>query len=193
MLLEIISAFVTIFVILDPLASIPPFLMLTRKAKADDRTAIANKAIIIAAVIALIAILSGNTMLNAFGVSLGSFKVAGGIVLGLMGLETVMGLTFKKEGEKIDREGVAVLIATPLLTGPGMMSTLIVLTQKSGMIATGVAAAAALVIAWVILRSAHRVTQLVGQQAINVFSKIMGLILLALAIEFIKTGLLAAA
>ncbi|MBI5035969.1 MarC family protein [Candidatus Micrarchaeota archaeon] len=182
-------AFITLFVILDPFASIPPFLTLTAKLSEKHRKSIATKASLIAGVLALLFLLTGISLLELMGISLASFKVAGGIVLGIMGLETVLGISFYKD-KKEDMDSIAVLIATPLLTGPGVITSVIVLTGEVGMLFTGAAAFFALFLAWIILFNAHVLRKVAGDRVIGIFSKIMGLVLLALAIQFIKTGIL---
>ncbi|MBI5225777.1 MarC family protein [Candidatus Micrarchaeota archaeon] len=185
---QFIYAFVTLFVILDPFASIPAFLTLTRKLSDEDRRAVAHKAVLLAGILAFVFLFSGQTILNMLGVSLSSFKIAGGIVLGLMGLETILGFEINGNKEK-DNDSIAVLIATPLLTGPGVITTSILLGHQVGLMVTAAAAFLALALAFIILHFAPRLHKVLGEKTINVFSKIMGLMLLALAVEFIRTGM----
>ena len=188
---SIVYAFITLFVILDPFASIPAFLTLTKNLDDDERRSVAHKAVFLAAILTYVFLFTGQTILNMLGVSLSSFKIAGGIVLGLMGLETVLGFSVHGE-KKEDKDSIAVLIATPLLTGPGVITTTILLSQQVGTAVTAVAALVALALAFVILHYAPLLRNALGEKAINVFSKIMGLMLLAIAVEFIRTGLAAA-
>lgn len=183
-----IYAFVTLFVILDPFASIPAFLALTRKVSDEERRRIAHKAVFLAAILAYVFLFTGQSILQVLGVTLSSFKIAGGIVLGLMGLETVLGISMHGE-KKEDSDSIAVLIATPLLTGPGVITTTILLSQQVGQLVTAAAAFLALALAFIILHFAPILKKALGEKVINVFSKIMGMMLLALAVEFIRTGL----
>lgn len=185
---QFVYAFVTLFVILDPFASIPAFLTLTRKVSDEERRRIAHKAVLIAAVLAYVFLFTGQSILQMLGVTLSSFKIAGGIVLGLMGLETVLGVEINGK-KKEDNDSIAVLIATPLLTGPGVITTTILLSQQVGQLVTAAAAFLALALAFVILHFAPLLKDALGEKTINIFSKIMGLMLLALAVEFIRTGL----
>ena len=185
---QFIYAFVTLFVILDPFASIPAFLTLTRNVSDEERRRIAHRAVFLAAILAYVFLFTGHSILTMLGVSLSSFKVAGGIVLGLMGLETILGISIHGK-KKQDHDSIAVLIATPLLTGPGVITTTILLSQQVGMTVTAVAAFVALALAFIILHFAPILKKVLGEKVINVFSKIMGMMLLALAVEFIRTGL----
>ncbi len=185
---QFIYAFVTLFVILDPFASIPAFLALTRKVSDEERRRIAHRAVFLAAILAYVFLFTGESILDMLKIELSSFKIAGGIVLGLMGLETIMGFSINGK-KKEDHDSIAVLIATPLLTGPGVITTTILLSQQVGMLVTAAAAFLALALAFIILHFAPLLKKALGEKVINVFSKIMGMMLLALAVEFIRTGL----
>ncbi len=188
-LMQIILSTITIFIIMDPFASIPPFLAGTRKCKDKEAANLANKAIIIAGAVALLFMFFGNMLLQALGITLLDFKVAGGIVLILLGLENV--LSFHISNAKDKKEGlesVAVLIGTPLLTGPGLITTLIVLLDMNGIISTTIALMLALLASWLILRNAIHIRNILGDRVISIISKIIGLLLIALGISFIRSG-----
>ena len=129
-------------------------------------------------------------ILKLLSITLHDFKVAGGIVLALLGLENVLNFSISKEKNKKDgMESAAVLIATPLLTGPGLISSIIVLVQTYAIIPVLISLFVALFLSWVILRKATYVKTLLGERVIFIFSKIMGLLLIALGISYIKYGL----
>lgn len=131
LLASFITSFITLFVIMDPFASLPAFIALTKGFNDSQRMKSANKAVLIAGILALIFLFAGTALLDVLGISLGSFRVAGGILLALLGLETVLGFSFNHHEKKRDLNAVAVLIATPLLTGPGLLSSLILLSSNS--------------------------------------------------------------
>ncbi|MDD5022737.1 MAG: MarC family protein [Candidatus ainarchaeum sp.] len=187
----IILAFVTIFMIMDPFASLPPFLTFTKGCKDEEIKKTANNAVIIAGVLAVIFIFGGMEILGILSITLFEFKIAGGIVLALLGLENVLNFSFsknQKDGEGLD--SVAVLIATPLLTGPGLISSLILLVQEYGITSVLIALGFALVICWVILRNAIYVKRILGQRVLTILSKIIGLLLIAMGVGYIKSGIL---
>lgn len=191
---EFISAifisFLTLFVIMDPFASLPAFFTLTKGCKEEKMKQTATKAIIIAGILAIVFLFGGLEILKILSITLDDFKIAGGIVLVLMGLENVLNFTLSHSSNKEEGlESAVVLIATPLLTGPGLITTLIVLSQTKGYIPVLIALIAALVLSWIILYNATIARKILGDRVITVFSKIMGLILIALGISFIKGGL----
>jgi len=191
-LASILISFTTIFIIMDPFASLPSFMALTQGYKDSELSKTANKAVLIAGILAIIFVFSGTTILNILSITLSDFRIAGGIVLALLGLENVLGFSFSnhlhKKSESLD--SAAVLIATPLLTGPGLITSLIVLTQEYGIYLVLISLLTALFISWLILRNAVFAKKLLGDKIILIFSKIMGLLLIAMGIAYIKAGLL---
>jgi len=185
-----IASFITIFVIMDPFASIPAFIAMTHRLDAAQARAAANKAIIIAAVLAVVFLFAGSALLDWLGITMNDFRIAGGIVLGLWGLEMVLGFSLGKESETEEGESVAVLIATPLLTGPGLLSSLVILSGEYGYMPPLAATLTACTLSWVLLVNARRLRDLVGDNVIDIFSKVMGHILIALAVSYVKGGLI---
>jgi len=185
------TSFVTLFVIMDPFASLPAFIALTKNFNDSQRMKAANKAVVIAGILALIFLFAGTTLLDLLGVSISSFKIAGGILLALLGLETVLGFSFNHGNKRQDLNAVAVLIATPLLTGPGMLTSLILLSNQFGYLITLTATLAALLSSWLVLHYSNVLKRVLGNQIIDVSSKVIGLLLVGIGIEFIRSGLLA--
>ena len=183
-------SFLTLFVIMDPFASLPAFFSLTKKCKEKEMKQTATKAVVIAGILAVVFLFGGLEILKVLSITLDDFKIAGGIVLMLLGLENVLNFTFSHgENKEEGLESAVVLIATPLLTGPGLITTLIVLSQTQGYVPVFAALIGALLLSWIILYNATLARKILGDRVITVFSKIMGLILIALGISFIKGGL----
>jgi len=188
-----LPAFVSILLIVDPLPSIPIFLSLTKKFTPAETKVAATKAILIAAVLAIIFLFVGPQLLSTMGVTVGDFKIAGGFVLVLLGLESVLDFTLPKSEEEKkkgdDLETVTVLIATPLLTGPGLMTGLVILAKEQGFVLALTAAMAAMVVSWILLYNAQLIRKVLGEQILTIFSKVVGLVVMAMGVGFIKAGL----
>lgn len=187
-------SFLAIFIIMDPFASLPPFFMLTKKCSEKEAKGVATKAIIIAGVLAVVFVFGGLGILKVLSISLADFKIAGGIVLVLLGLENVLNFTLgksddRKSGKTEAMESAAVLIATPLLTGPGLMSTLVVLVEDNGVVPVLAALLGALILSWLILSNAIAARRILGDRIILIVSKIIGLLLIAMGISFIRGGM----
>ncbi|HSB47832.1 MAG TPA: MarC family protein [Candidatus Bilamarchaeum sp.] len=188
---SLIVSFITIFAIMDPFASLPPFLTLTAKCSKEESRSVADRAVLIAGAVAFVFAVAGPSLLSALAITLSDFRIAGGIVLALLGLETTLGFSLSGHGQKSGGlDSAAVLIATPILTGPGLMTSLVILGNERGLLPVGIALACALLISWLVLRNAGKVRSLVGERVIMVFSKVMGLFLMAIGISFIRAGLM---
>ncbi|MDD5171610.1 MAG: MarC family protein [Candidatus ainarchaeum sp.] len=186
----VIASFVTIFAIMDPFASLPLFLAFTRRCNEKELRSVATKAVLIAGCLAFIFTLVGPLLLSALSITLSDFKIAGGIVLVLLGLENSINLHLSSNGK--GREGLdsaAVLIGTPLLTGPGLMTSLVILDKEYSTLPVFAALLGALLVSWVILMNAGRVRKVLGDRVIMVTSKVIGLFLIAMGIAFIRSGL----
>lgn len=188
----LIISFISIFIIMDPFASLPPFLAFMKGCKDEDIKDTANKAILISASLAIIFIFGGVEILKVLSITLSDFKIAGGIVLALMGLGNVLSFSFSNN-HKHGKEGlnsVAVLIGSPLLTGPGLITTLVVLVEERGLTPVLPALAFALLICWLILRHAAYIKTIIGERVIVILSKVIGLLLIALGVSYVKAGII---
>lgn len=187
----IVPAFVYIFIIMDPMASIPIFLTLTKKYKNGQMQGAATKAVLIAGALAGLFLLGGPELLDIMHITLSDFKIAGGIVLILLGLESVLGLALSRSKDgKESLSTISVLIATPLLTGPGLLTALVVLSTEQGMLIAAAAVALALLVSWIMLFNAQWIKNALGNQMLEIISKVFGLLILALGVAYVKGGLI---
>lgn len=174
-----------LFFIFDPFASLPVFMALTKGYEEKSVVTCANRAVLVAAVLFVIFVLIGQPLLDVFGVTINGFRVAGGLVLLLMSMEIIFGLNLVRSS---DQNVAWVIIATPILTGPGVIATAIILTNQYDPVTTLLAGSFSLIFTWVLLRNAARVVRLVGPQVIDIFSKVVGLLIAAMSIEYIFRG-----
>ncbi|MFH1448512.1 MAG: MarC family protein [Candidatus Micrarchaeota archaeon] len=181
------KAFLSMFVIMDPLASVPMFLALTKRASAKQRTKAAGEAAIVAGISIVLFILIGTTMLEVMGIGFNSFKIAGGIILLIVGVYTVLGIQFTENNNDLDV--AVVLIAVPMITGPGAMSMAIILSEKYGMFVTILASLCAVFVTWGFLRFSNRIHRVLGDRGLEIYSRLLGLFVAAIAIEFISSGI----
>lgn len=180
-----IYAATLLFFIFDPFASIPIFICMTKDLDDNQKTTSANRAVLVAALLFAIFAILGTNLLAVFSVTLDGFRIAGGIVLLLMAIEIIFSLSLTKNQ---DADVAWVIIATPILTGPGVITTAILLVARFDLLTTLIAGVFSLIITWVLLRNAASIIKIIGNQAIEIFSKIIGLLLAAMAVEFIMRG-----
>lgn len=182
---DLIYATTLLFFIFDPFATVPMFISLTRDQNQKEQMASANKAVFVAGLLFVIFALIGAELLALFSITVDAFRIAGGIVLLLMAMEIIFSLQLSKKEET----SVAwVIIATPMLSGPGVITTAILLVHLYGHFTVLIAGVISLAVTWGIMRNSLLISQKVGNNAIDVFSKIIGMLLAAIAVEFIMRG-----
>ncbi len=193
---EYIKIFTALIAILNPWGALPMFLAMTGGATPEERKHIAWTIGMSVATVLTFTALAGEALLSFFGISVASFQVGGSILLLLMAIGMMYGK--KKEGESAgpaaDMESIAVVpLSVPLLAGPGSISTVIIYANLSpswmhkGMIIACVLLAA--LITWLILRAATRLGSFIGVLGLNIASRLMGLLLAAIAVEFFARGI----
>jgi multiple antibiotic resistance protein len=194
---EYTKIFISLFAIVDPFGIIPIIIAFTAGMTAQKRDRVGRIASLAVLVILIAALLLGETILSFFGISIHSFRTAGGILLLLMSINMLIGDKPKLAPD--DSEGDAtssvaiVPLSTPLLAGPGAISTVILDAHKGSNV--GHYGAMALVLAllslivWITFLIAPWVSQRLGKIGSSIVTRMMGLLLAAIAVEFIAGGL----
>lgn len=195
-----VSAFVTFFVVIDPPGCAPIFVSLTAGADAAHRRAMAVRSVLIAAGILLFFGLLGEDLLRALGISLAAFRIAGGIMLFLIALEMVFEIrTARREARAQtvttdpDQDDVSVFpMAIPMIAGPGSIASAMLLMARSdglgeSLVVLG-ALAAILVITLLALFAAAPLMRLLGHKLEAMITRLLGVILAALAAQFVIDG-----
>ncbi len=196
-----ISAFVTFFTIIDPIGLAPVFLGLTAHMDEAQRKIIVTRATLLSAAIIAFFALVGRVLLDRLGISLYAFDMAGGVLLFLVAVDMLFGRqsgareTKAESDEAMTREDISVFpLAIPIIAGPGTIATTILYVDLAAprpleLLAVGAAIASALFAGWLVMRSSSRIIKLFGRTGILVVSRILGILLAALAIQFILNGL----
>lgn len=196
--LEILTA---IIVVVDPLGAIPIFLGMTNDQSEKERSHTARTAVIVASIVLIIACLAGQPILNFFGIRIASFQVGGGILILLLAISMVnakvspVRQTQEEAQEAITKQNVAVVpLAVPLLAGPAAISTIIIYAHKDNQwLWRGYLIACILLVAlivWILFRLSIPLSHKLGRTGLNNVTRIMGLVLVAIAVEFIATGII---
>jgi multiple antibiotic resistance protein len=195
------TAFATAFTIIDPVGMVPLTLAVTAGAARNARRAIVDRAIIVAAIVMLFMGVVGRFILEYLGITLPAFTIAGGLLLFLIAIDMLFARrtgtkqTLEEEREAQTLENPAVFpLAIPMIAGPGTIATVILLVSlaqgDTTKLATIVVAyAAAMLVTWLCMRGATIFLKLVGNTGIHVVTRLLGIILAALAIQFVLNGL----
>jgi multiple antibiotic resistance protein len=190
-----------VFFVIDPIASVPIFLTITGSDTPAQRRRTAIRAALATWVTLSVFALAGGLIFKAFGISLGAFKIAGGVLLMLMSIDMMRAqpsptrTTAEEQGEACARDDVAIFpLAIPMLAGPGAIATVMVLMSRAAWqviptIAVFVAVTVTCVAVWLLMRSAANVERLLPKTLMRAFGRIMGLLLAAVAVEFIAGGI----
>lgn len=194
--------FITIFSILNPLEVIPIFLAITANESKTQRKQTIKKTTIAVIIILLLSAYFGNYLLGFFGININSFRIAGGILLLLMAINMLQAknpptkTNMVEQDEAIEKEDVSVVpLAIPLTAGPGTISSVILFSSSMHSFvdktALGVIVVLASLTIWPILTLSESIGERLGATGLNVATRIMGLILAAIAVQFIIEGILA--
>ena len=193
-----IQSFVAIFVIIDAIGNVPLFISLLEGFKEEDRRQIIKRASMIAMLTLIIVTFTGNWIFYLLNIEMYSFKVAGGILLLIISIEMLFGKKSKTEtSEDIEEKKHDITVsplAIPLLTGPGALTTGIVLFDNAGGELKKVAALLgsillSFLVSYYILIKAPKVFKYLGKTGTKVVVRIMGLLLLSIAVQFILNGI----
>lgn len=184
----VIEAFIALFVIMDPVGNLPLFISLTKGMPIKEIRRNAYNSVFVAGVLLFVFLFLGIGIFEFFNINLNSFQIGGGIVLLIMGIMYVLGTSLKFV--KSHGSDLSVPVGTPLLTGPGVITTTIILVKENGTLVTVIAAFLTLLATWLILLNSVRIYKILGSHWIDVISRIMGIILAAIAVEFITKGIL---
>lgn len=195
------TAFATAFTIIDPVGMIPLTVSVTADATPARRAAIADQAILVAAVVILIMGVVGKTILDSLGITLPAFTIAGGALLFLISVDMLFGRkTGAKqtpEEERADAESTnpAVFpLAVPMIAGPGTIATVLVLVtlaagDRAELAVVFAAYASAMAVTWICMRLSTQMLRVIGTTGIHVVTRLFGILLSALAVQFVLNGL----
>ncbi len=193
----LISAFVTLFVVIDPIGLTPVFIALTPGMTVQQRRAIAVRATVIAAGLLFLFAFLGEQVLGFIGISMPAFRIAGGILLFLTALDMLFERRTKRREDKADVDDVpdpsVFPIAIPLIAGPGAIASIILLVGQAdgavGMASVLSVMVAVLVIVFVLFLSASLIERALGKTGIVVVTRLLGMLLAALSVQFVLDGI----
>jgi len=193
-----IQSFLTLFVIMDPVGLAPVFVALAGGRPEAERRHIARAAVLVAGGILGAFALGGAWLLGHLGISLGAFRVAGGVLLFKLAVDMVLAQhereTEEEEAEARARTDISVFpLAIPLIAGPGALASVMILAGESGRVPNGLVivlgtTAAVLAMCYAALRMAAGLARLLGQTGVNVVTRVLGVLLAALAVQYVADG-----
>ena len=198
--MELLLVFTSIFFIVDPFAVIPSFLAMTERDTPPQRRILAKRGAWTCFLTLTLFALGGSLIFKIFGITIGAFKIAGGVLIGLNAIDMVQARrsqqreTPAEKAEGIQKEDIGIMpLGVPMLAGPGAISTVSVLAlgAKGPVMTAAVYASIALtaLISYGVLGAATMVERRLGQTGMRVLTRLMGLVLCAIAVQFIIDGI----
>ena len=192
----LVPAFVTLFVIIDPIGLSPLFIALTNGMSEAERTRVGRRALLLSFLLLLAFGLFGEKLLTGIGISLAAFRISGGLLLFL----TALDMLFERRSDRRERRaGEASAdpsvfpLAMPLIAGPGALTTMILLTSQhadlASLVGINLVMVAVLALTYVAFRLSHLFARALGQTGIVVLTRLFGILLAALSVQFVLDGL----
>ena len=190
--------FTSFFTLINPLSTMPVFMTMTAELSEKERNRTAKKATIVALITIIIFALSGQLLFKFFGISVNSFRVVGGIIFFIMGMDMLqarLGQVKIKDSEvKTYVNDISVTpLAIPMICGPGAITNSIVMMEDASTLTRKIILFITILlvmfITYIIFYSSSRIIKMLGQTGINVMMRLMGLIVMVIAVEFFFSGL----
>lgn len=188
-LVDLIKAVIALFVVIDPIASIPIIITLTGKMEKKQRTLTSNITIITVAALLFVFAFVGTTILSTLGISMFSFMIAGGILLFLVSMELLTHGEWKFGSQNLQDSSGIVPLAFPLLAGPGALTLVILSFDTYGVWVTLASVIIVLGITYAILRSVDPIYRLLGKRGSVIVTRIFAIIIAAFAVQFVIDGI----
>jgi len=198
--MELLLIFTSILFIVDPFAVIPTFLAMTVRDTPAQRRVLARRGAWTCAITLIAFAVGGSLIFKIFGITIGAFKIAGGVLIGLNALDMVQARRSQQRetpvetAEGIQKDDIGILpLGVPMLAGPGAISTVMVLALGSKSVAATAAVYMSIVltalITFLVLSAASMVERRLGQTGMRILTRLMGLVLCAIAVQFIIDGI----
>lgn len=190
MITSLVLSFIPLFVAIDPIGIVPMYLSLTRGLEYGERKKVARDSILTACVLGIIFVFAGKIIFKILGITVSDFAIAGGLLLFTFSILDLL----REENHKIKKKADSSLgifpMGTPLIVGPALLTTLIILVDIQGYITTLIAFGLNLFILSIALFKADIILSIIGESGARAFAKIMSILLAAIGIMMVRRGIM---
>jgi multiple antibiotic resistance protein len=187
---EIVYAFAALFIILDPLLSVPIFAAMTKGQTPAEIHKQAFIAVSVAGGLMYLFLIFNKMIFDILGLNIASFQIAGGILLFLLGIQEALGIEIgHSKGHTASAAGV--VIGTPLLCGPGAITTVMLLSKEYGFLIPFIAITLSLIATWLVLYYSEHIQRVLGEVVTDIMGKVLGMLVAAIAVNIIANGIMA--
>ena len=187
---EIVYAFAALFIILDPLLSVPIFAAMTKGQTPAEIHKQAFIAVAVAGGLMYLFLIFNKLFFDILGLNIASFQIAGGILLFLLGIQEALGIEIGHSKEHT-ASAAGVVIGTPLLCGPGAITTVMLLSKDYGFLVPFIAITLSLIATWLVLYYSENIQRILGEVVTDIMGKVLGMLVAAIAVNIIASGIMA--
>jgi multiple antibiotic resistance protein len=188
---SLLLTFIPLFVAIDPIGIMPMYLSLTRELRPDEKKKVARDSIITACLLGVVFVLAGKSIFNILGISVADFAIAGGLLIFTFSILDLLREENPEAKKRLSYSMGVFPIGTPLIVGPAVLSTLIILVDTQGFLSTLMAFGLNLFILLVVLYKADIILSFLGESGARAFAKIMSILLAAIGIMMVRRGIMA--
>jgi multiple antibiotic resistance protein len=185
---DLIRSTIALFVVMDPIGSVPLFIAMTQKMERQERASVTKTAVITAAILLIVFAVAGTQILSIFGVTIASFMVAGGVLLFIVAIELLTHGEWRFGSAGSQGEAGVVPLAFPLLAGPGAITAVIISFQTSGIVVTAISIAIVVGITALILRYVDRIYKVLGRRGSIIVTRVFAVFIAAIAVQYVVEG-----
>jgi len=185
----LVYAFAALFVILDPILSVPIFAGMTKGQTSQEIHKQAFIAVAVAGILMYIFLIFNTAIFSILGLTLSTFQIAGGILLFLLGMEMALGIDLCKKTEHVPT-AAGVVIGTPLLCGPGAITTVMLLSNDYGILIPFIAITLCLAATWIILYYSAAIQNILGTVITDIMGRVLGMLVAGIAVKIIFSGII---
>lgn len=186
---DLLRSTVALFVVIDPVGSVPVFMALTQKMERAERASVTKTAIATAAGLLFVFAVAGAQLLSIFGITLASFMVAGGVLLFIVAIELLTHGEWRFGSAGAAGESGVVPIAFPLLAGPGAITAVIISFQTAGLTVTALSIVIVIGITYVVLRYVDKIYMILGRRGSIIVTRVFAVLIAAIAVQFVVDGI----
>ena len=184
---NILKYTIALFVVIDPIGTVPLFIALTENMKKEERRAVSKVAVITAAVLLILFAVAGTQILSIFGITVFSFMIAGGVLLFIVSIELLTHGAWRYGGTVSGESGV-VPLAFPLLAGPGAITSVIISFQAAGLLVTILSIAIVIGVTYIILLLVNPIYRVLGRRGSMIITRVSAVLVAAIAVQYIVLG-----
>ena len=185
---DLLKSTIALFVVLNPIGTVPLFITITQNFKKEERKAVSKTAIITSGIVLVVFAIGGTGILRLFGITIFSFMIAGGVLLFIVAIELLTHGVWRFGGGSIPGESGVVPLAFPLLAGPGAITSVIISYQAYGFVITILSIAIVIGITYLILLFVNPIYRLLGRRGSMIVTRVFAIFIAAIAIQYVIEG-----